>query len=196
MGFGAMCALVGCGLLTGGCGSSEAEPGEVGFFVSSTGSNGRGGDLGGVAAADQKCSDLANAAGFTKQFVAYLSTEAEDARDRIGSGPWVNFRGDTIAESVSALHSSGVAPAFIVDETGAAPPETEHDVITGSTTDGTFDAEGGNCSDYSTDDSEQTAVVGHSDDTAAIWANAHPTPCSADGMAGNNGAGRIYCFGF
>ncbi len=189
--------LMAMGVVSSGCGSSEADPGEVSFFVSSTGSDGRGGDLGGVAASDQKCNDLAAAAGFTGHtWAAYLSTDGADAKDRIGGGPWVNFAGDTVAESVGALHSDGIAPAFIIDENGAAPGETEHDVITGSKVDGTFDADGGNCLDYSSSNSEDMTVVGHTDDNAAIWNNAHPTPCSPEGMAGNNGVGRIYCFGF
>ena len=42
---------------------------------------------------------------------AYLSTQAADgqsavnARDRIGRGPWQNFKGEVIAQNVDDLHS-------------------------------------------------------------------------------------------
>ena len=66
------------------------------FFVTSSGP-GKGADLGGLAGADQHCQRLAQAAGAGgKTWRAYLSTQgagAVNARDRIGSGPWVNAKG-------------------------------------------------------------------------------------------------------
>ena len=47
----------------------------------------------------------------SKTWRAYLSTQAADgkpainARDRIGSGPWQNFKGEVVAQSVDDLHS-------------------------------------------------------------------------------------------
>src|SRR5580765_5230795 len=66
----------------------QAPPQPMSFFVSSAGS-GKGGDLGGLAGADAICQRLATAAGSTKTWHAYLSTQgqnAANARDRIGSG--------------------------------------------------------------------------------------------------------------
>ena len=46
-----------------------------------------------------------------KTWRAYLSTQAADgkpavnARDRIGNGPWQNFKGEVVATSVDDLHS-------------------------------------------------------------------------------------------
>ena len=81
------------------------------FFVTSTGP-GKGADLGGLAGADLQCQTLAQAAGAGgRTWHAYLSTQATDgaqavnARDRIGRGPWQNFKGEVVAQSVDDLHS-------------------------------------------------------------------------------------------
>src|SRR5438128_10779504 len=74
------------------------------FFVTSAGS-GKGGDLGGLEGADRHCQTLGAAAGAgSKTWRAYLSTNAAsgsvNARDRIGKGPWQNFKGEVIAKDV------------------------------------------------------------------------------------------------
>src|SRR5262245_19826428 len=70
------------------------------FFVVTTGP-GKGADLGGLEGADRQCQTLAQGAGAgTKTWRAYLSTQeaggtpAVNARDRIGRGPWQNFKGE------------------------------------------------------------------------------------------------------
>src|SRR6202040_4300064 len=67
----------------------QAPPQPMSFFITSAGS-GHGANLGGLAGADKICQTLATAAGSTKTFHAYMSTQganAVNARDRIGSGP-------------------------------------------------------------------------------------------------------------
>src|SRR5437660_9395293 len=73
------------------------------FFVTSTGP-GKGADLGGLEGADRHCQTLAQTVGAgSKTWRAYLSTQAAggaqavNARDRIGSGPWQNFKGEVVA---------------------------------------------------------------------------------------------------
>ena len=73
---------------------------EMSFFVTSV-SPGKGADLGGLTGADSYCQKLAEDAGAgNKTWRAYLSTTATDnmsavnARDRIGNGPWKNFKGE------------------------------------------------------------------------------------------------------
>jgi len=87
---------------------AHAQQANMSFFVTSVGS-GKGADLGGLAGADRHCQQLASAAGAgSKTWHAYLSTQgsgAENARDRIGKGPWVNSKGATIAKDVAELHS-------------------------------------------------------------------------------------------
>ena len=81
------------------------------FFVTGAGP-GKGADLGGLEGADQHCQQLAQRHGAGgKTWRAYLSTQAADgkpavnARDRIGSGPWQNFKGEIVAQTVDDLHS-------------------------------------------------------------------------------------------
>jgi hypothetical protein len=80
------------------------------FFVTSNGP-GKGADLGGIEGADRHCQTLAQAAGAGgKTWRAYLSTQAVggaqaiNARDRIGHGPWQNFKNEVIAQNVDELH--------------------------------------------------------------------------------------------
>src|SRR5262245_7393975 len=76
------------------------------FFVISAGP-GKGADLGGLAGADQHCQQLAQRHGAGgKTWRAYLSTQdaegkpAVNARDRIGNGPWQNFKSEIVAQNV------------------------------------------------------------------------------------------------
>src|SRR3989442_466656 len=92
-----------------------APPQPMSFFVSSTGS-GKGAGLRGLDGADALCQRLATAAGSTKTWHAYVSTQgpnAVNARDRIGSGPWYNARGQMIARDNSVLHGDTVEQARI-----------------------------------------------------------------------------------
>lgn len=79
------------------------------FFVTSVGL-GNGGNLGGLTGADQQCQKLANSVGAgQKTWRAYLSTQGVDvvnARDRIGSGPWMNAKGVIIAQNLTELHQA------------------------------------------------------------------------------------------
>src|SRR5947199_442395 len=81
------------------------------FFVTGAGP-GKGADLGGIEGADRYCQTLAQRHGAGgKTWHAYLSSQAADgkaavdARDRIGKGPWKNFKGEVVAASVDDLHS-------------------------------------------------------------------------------------------
>src|SRR5687768_9760888 len=77
----------------------------ISFFITSQGL-GDGGNLGGLAGADAHCQKLAEATGISgKTWKAYLSTSSENARDRIGQGPWHNAKGELIAASLEELHS-------------------------------------------------------------------------------------------
>src|SRR5919109_2327320 len=89
---------------------AQAQTAETSFFLTSNGI-GNGGNLGGLAGADNHCQTLAQAAGAGgKTWHAYLSTQAADgqpavnARDRIGKGPWKNTKGVVIAKDVADLH--------------------------------------------------------------------------------------------
>ncbi|MFO1141115.1 MAG: hypothetical protein U1E59_01795 [Amaricoccus sp.] len=178
------------------------------FFVTSA-NPGKGGDLGGLAGADAWCATLAEAAGVTgSTWRAYLSTAAENARDRIGSGPWINAKGEKIADDVAGLHgdANGLTKATALTEKGAVvngrgDTPNMHDILTGSNPDGT--ASGQSCGDWTMGDAEGAATVGHSDRTglddsaaAKSWNSSHATRggCSLEAFAGTGGAGLFYCF--
>ena len=81
-----------------------AQETTMSFFVTSQ-NPGSGGDFSGLEGADAYCGQLAEAAGVTgRTWRAYLSTSTENARDRIGDGPWHNAAGVLIAEDIAALH--------------------------------------------------------------------------------------------
>src|SRR5262245_48482329 len=98
-----------------------AQDVSMSFFVTSV-NPGKGGDLGGLAGADAYCASLAKAAGAPegKTWKAYLSTDAENAKDRIGIGPWFNAKGEKIADDVATLHSdkNNLTKQTALDEKG------------------------------------------------------------------------------
>ena len=181
-----------------------AQDGATSFFVTSRNPGG-GGDLGGLEGADAHCAALAEEAGAPSgDWRAYLSTSAEDARDRIGSGPWVNAAGDTVAEGVEALHDGapGLTKETALDETGAVvngrgDEPNRHDILTGSDADGRLS--GGACADW-TSGGDGSAMVGHHDrtgggDDPTSWSAAHGTRgCSMDALRSTGGDGLFYCF--
>ncbi|HWB81507.1 MAG TPA: hypothetical protein VG755_41380 [Nannocystaceae bacterium] len=188
--------------------SSESSTGTAAcegmtFFATSVGSGENGGNLGGLAGADATCQMLAEAVGQGGcTWHAYLSTADEDARDRIGSGPWQNAAGDVIAADVDALHTDGLSngdPQHVMDESGMPIPGPEHDILTGSQEDGTL-LDGSTCDDWTSDTQDTVARVGHSDIPmnpmfSPSWNSAHDTPgCRPQDLEQVGGAGRLYCF--
>lgn len=177
------------------------------FFVTSAGL-GDGANLGGLAGADAQCMKLAEAAGSTGHtWVAYLSAEGTNAKDRIGAGPWQNIKGDVIATDVATLHSDTnnltkstalTEAGNIVNGRGDTP--NIHDILTGSNADGTL-AAGQTCGDW-TLNGEGTAMLGHSDRmgpanlaTGTSWNAAHGSRgCSQDNLVSTGGSGLFYCF--
>jgi hypothetical protein len=192
-----------------GDGDSTAaiDPTSLSFFVSSMGSGTRGGNFGGLEGADALCQELAEAAGAgARTWHAYLSTTTENARDRIGTGPWYNFAGDMVAADVESLHTDGLAngsdgePQHVLTEYGAEVPIGEdYDILTGSTEEGTLYEER-NCNDWTSDTDEFEARVGHSyppndADNSTSWNSAHSTNgCSEEDFLSDACRGRIYCF--
>jgi hypothetical protein len=177
------------------------------FFITSAGS-GDGANLGGLEGADAICQQLADAAGSSgKTWRAYLSAEGINAKDRIGAGPWQNFKGDVIATDVAALHSDAVNinKQTGLTETGGqvkgrGDDPNQHDILTGSNADGTL-ASGQTCNDW-TNNGDGTAMLGHFDRsgpdtlaTATSWNAAHPSRgCSQEALVGTGGNGYFYCF--
>jgi hypothetical protein len=198
--------------------TQQAPPQPMSFFVTSAGS-GHGANLGGLAGADKICQTLATAAGSTKTWRAYLSTQsasgrpAINARDRIGTGPWYNAKGEKIADGLADLHGDTAEQARLGNNlvklsaltekgggvNGRDDTPNEHDMLTGSQTDGRAYAGSADhtCNNW-TSETSGTAQLGHSDRTGGgntSWNSAHPSRgCSPDNLVSTGGAGFFYCF--
>ncbi len=185
-----------------------AQETTMSFFVTSA-NPGKGGDLGGLAGADAYCNTLATASGSTgKTWKAYLSTDAENAKDRIGAGPWYNAKGEKIADDVATLHSdkNNLTKQTALNEkgeviNGRGDTPNRHDILTGSKADGTAAPE--TCGNWTLSGTDDAAIVGHSDRTglndsaeAKSWNSSHATRggCTQEAFKGTGGDGLFYCF--
>ena len=219
----AICAAVAAVSLGSTAGQAQQAPPQspnMTFFVTSTGP-GKGADLGGLEGADRQCQTLAQAAGAGgKTWRAYLSVQAANgaqqanARDRIGRGPWQNFKGEVVAQNVDDLHGDNnkLGMQASLTERGTMLPgvgytPNYHDVLTGSQMDGkAFPAgEDRTCRNW-TSSTQGAAMVGHIDrkglrDDAASksWNSSHPSRgadggCSQNDLRSTGGNGLFYCF--
>jgi len=208
-------------LLLASCASMTGKD-PMSFFVSSTGS-GKGADLGGLAGADALCQKLATAAGAGgKTWRAYLSAPGAfpsqaspqgvasvNARDRIGTGPWYNAKGELIARDVAHLHNgNNLSKDTALDEKGnvvrgRGDNPNEHDILTGSRADGTaFAPQTDTTCKAWTSSTEGSAIVGHHDrigplpeNWAKSWNFSHQSAgCSQEALVRTGGSGRLYCF--
>jgi hypothetical protein len=216
----AAAALVGAALSAAQAQQQPPQSPNMSFFVTSAGP-GKGADLGGIEGADRHCQQLAQRAGAgSKTWHAYLSTQAVggaqavNARDRIGKGPWQNFKGLVVAQSVDDLHGANnkLNQQNSLTERGTMVPgraftPNYHDALTGSQADGRAfpPNEDRTCRNW-TSSTQGAAMVGHIDreglrDDAASksWNSSHPSRgpgggCSATDLNGTGGNGLFYCF--
>jgi hypothetical protein len=201
--------------------AQKAAPAPMTFFVTSVGI-GDGANLGGLAGADAHCQRLAGASGAAgaadRTWKAYLSTSAADgkpavnARERIGAGPWHNFKGAMVARDLAHLHGDTIELARLgnlvtknnaltekgemVNGVGSTP--NQHDILTGSQPDGRAYTDGADhtCKNW-TSNSTGTAQVGHHDRNGGgiSWNSVHPSRgCSQPDLVATGGAGLMYCF--
>jgi len=212
-------AAVSIAALTAISSPALADGKTMSFFITSVGL-GKGADLGGLKGADAHCQKLAKAAGSTKTWHAYLSTQgkgAVNARDRIGKGPWQNFKGETIAKNVADLHSdnnkinndTGLSEKGDVINVSGGP--NRHDILTGSKPDGTaFPPDKDMTCKNWTSSTDGAAMMGHHNragipdgPTAKSWNSSHPSRgpqgstgagCSQSDLKGTGGDGLLYCF--
>ena len=208
------------GLAAGAYAQQAPQSPDMTFFVTSAGP-GKGADLGGLEGADRLCQQLAQGAGAgTKTWRAYLSTQAAgggqavNARDRIGRGPWQNFKKEVVAQNVDDLHGANnklgaqtslTERGAIVAGVGYTP--NYHDALTGSQPDGrAFPAgEDRTCGNW-TKSAQGAAMLGHidrkglrDDDAAKSWNSSHPSRgseggCSQADLRSTGGGGLFYCF--
>jgi len=196
-----------------------APPQPMSFFITSVG-KGDGANYGGIAGADAYCQQLGMAAGRGGvTWHAYLSQQAKDgapavnARDRIGTGPWYNQRGQMIARDLATLHGDTIDAArtgnalgkqITLSEqgkpvNGVGDMPNQHDVLTGSRADGTAypDAADHTCNNW-TSNSAGNAQLGHHDKQGggnSSWNSSHQSAgCSQMQLVQTGGAGLLYCF--
>src|SRR5215218_417123 len=214
-----LCTGVAAALLALGLsGAAQAQQNNMTFFLTSAGP-GKGGDLGGIEGADRHCQSLAQAAGAgNRTWHAYLSTQAAggqpavNARDRIGRGPWVNAKGEPIAQDVDDLHSANnkINKQTALSEkgqpvNGRGDTPNMHDILTGSQPDGTAftGADDMTCGNWTRSGPDGSAMLGHhdrmglrDDAPSRSWNSAHASRggCSQTALQSTGGAGLFYCF--
>jgi hypothetical protein len=192
-------ALLGSAAMLAQAQQQQMQPDLASFFVAEN-SNGTG-NLGGLSGADQICQTEAQAIGgraATRTWHAYLSQEQRgttpriNARDRIGSGPWYNVKGQMIASSIADLHGdqagtrdrNNVQRLTALDAKGneipgvtSPPGGNQHDIMTGSDPDGRafIDGYDHTCNNWTSDQmtlpqqnqnvpaDRARAMLGHSD---------------------------------
>ncbi len=182
-------------------GQPAAPPKPMSFFVTSTTEG--SGNLGGLAGADAICQNLAAA--------AQGNEPAINARGRIGQGPWYNAKGAIIASNVGDLHGdqlrdrNNIQKTTMLDEKGvmmkgAGDMPNQHDILTGSDSDGRafpagFDA---TCNNWTSNNDMAHAMLGHADRTGGgnvSWNSVHMSAgCSKESLIRTGGAGHLYCF--
>ena len=125
------------------------------------------------------------------------------------AGPWVNAKGEKIADDVASLHSdaNNLTKQTALSEkgeviNGRGDTPNQHDILTGSNPDGTKVADQ-TCGDWTMGGAEGAAMLGHSDRTglddsaaAKSWNSSHASRggCSQEALKGTGGAGLFYCF--
>lgn len=148
-------------------------------FVSSTLQNG---NLGGLSGADRKCNQLAQAAGLPGTFVAWLSTDTVDAKDRVtGAGPWSLVGETDVAVTRAQLEAPPISRPIQKDERGNLVSGL---VWTGTNADGRFLDD--DCGDWTAQTGFAHAAAGDSLVSQSYWTAATPRGCQA--------TLRIYCF--
>ena len=211
--FSALCAMLLGSAAVLAQGQTPQHP--MTFFVAATvpGS----GNLGGLVGADRICQTLAQAHGAGNHvWHAYLSTQTTpqaagvNARNRIGPGPWYNAKGAMIAANVADLHGdqqrdrNNIQKTTALNERGATgpgmgDPGNEHDILTGSDSDGRAFPAGldTTCDNWTSEGGDHRAMLGHSDRTGSSvsWNSAHLSRnCTKAGLIATGGAGHFYCF--
>jgi hypothetical protein len=192
-------ALFGSAAMLAQAQQPQMQPDLASFFVAEN-PNGTG-NLGGLAGADQICQTAAQAIGgraAMRTWHAYVSQEQRgttprvNARDRIGSGPWYNVKGQMIASSIADLHGdqagtrdrNNVQRLTALDAKGneipgvtSPPGGNQHDILTGSDPDGRafIDGYDHTCNNWTSDQmtlpqqnqnipaDRARAMLGHSD---------------------------------
>ena len=162
----------------------SAPPGGdvVQVFITST--NWAGGDLGGLDGADAICQDLAEDAGLSGKWRAWLSDDSEDARDRIPDGQYQRIDERVIADNKADLTDGRLNAPINVNERGRR--DEGGLAWTGTQPDGTGTQD--NCGNWMNGGAD--ADIGSSGAIDSTWTDiGAPQNCSQVFDY------RLYCFG-
>ncbi len=189
-------------------GTSGSECASFSFFVTSYAAiqsvsgteKGYGGNLGGLAGADEICRKIAEtslACAGQKTWRAFLSTSTVNAIDRVGTGPWYDRLGRKVATSTSDLQNTrpkNAESAIINDlpnESGVPNHNPDgkgsvdnHDTLTGSNAQGKLYGASATCNDWTSATASGKPRVGHSwpGGPSQSWLNAMDAPGCAAGV--------------
>lgn len=179
-----------CGEVADGNGTGSDGVGslEHRIFASSSTHNG---NLGGASGADTICQNLATAAGLSRSYEALVSTDSEDADDklRFSGAIYIVDTSDEktlVAGSGSELwgtDSANLTARINVDEDGNTITTTNN-TWTGTNSDGGNQV-GRNCSNWSSSSVSIDGFYGNTDSFSATWVENNFEDCA--------NTNRIYC---
>ncbi|MEO1370297.1 MAG: hypothetical protein AAFX50_24200, partial [Acidobacteriota bacterium] len=142
-------------------------------------------ELGGLAGADAKCQQLAEAEGLPGVFFAWLSDSSESPATRFvrGDRPFHLVNGGKVADGWDDLVDGSIEREIVVTENGT--DYSEIGVLPSWTgTDASGNAVGEHCEDWTS--SSGSARVGHGELTDARWSSAFTQSCDRPR--------QLYCF--
>jgi hypothetical protein len=157
----------------------DDDAGVESFVVFATSST-HNGDLGGLAAADELCTDLAGSAGLEGEFKAWLSAPGQPAADRLShaDAPYVRTDGRRVADNWDDLVDGKLAARIDRDEDGG---QVSGDVWTGTRANG--QVADSTCGGFET--TGDVGICGSTGATGAGWTDNIQPFCSS--------ALRLYC---
>lgn len=140
-----------------------------------------------VEEGDLLCNELAQAAGLPGTFVAWLSSESTDARDRlrldnVTAQGWIRPDGRPFANTVGELVLGAIFYPPVLDETGAHVGAVS--VMTGTGGSGT---RSDRCAGWTDTTAKDRYLIGQADSGFDRWTD--------DGLAACDIPNRVYCFG-
>ena len=139
------------------------------------------GNLGGLAGADDKCQNLAGAAGVPGDYKAWLSDAVTNANDRLkqASVPYVLVNGQPIASQYNDIVDGTLSAPINIDENGTA---TAAAVWTGTNANGTR-IPNFTCNSWTA--TAPLGFFGNSNVADGRWSNQNVSGCQ--------GSLRLYC---
>jgi len=148
-------------------------------------------NLGGAAAADNICNQVAAAASLPGRYVAWLSTSTSSALSRLnGASGWVRPDGKPFLNSVADLLFSKVFYPPRLDESGHDLGTDQTAVMTNTYVDGAADTEEGltNCGDFTSNVYDSKSLMAGLPSLASAMFTCQTSMSCAE-------QGRLYCFG-